>query len=502
MATDPSKSTDRFGIKQHVGDMGDHPRYRVLSDEKLHRLHEASVEILETIGHQVHSPEVREMMGDAGCEVDGHLVKLPRQLLEDSIDSAPKRFTVYNRDGEEAVQIGGPDAYTSTGYTSLEFFDVDTGERRDYTLDDFRLVARVADALPNVDMVGQPGSCRPTAESPLEVIHHLEVEAMLTSTSKPLQVLVANGQVLADCFEMAEAIAVANGAKSLAERPFVIPYLQPISPLVYNEETTDKLLVSADWGVPVLCGPLTMAGGTSPVTLAGTIAQANAETLFGLVIFQIRRKGAPYILMPLAATIDMQIGDMVRGPESALVRTAGRELGQYYGLPVQSGIVSFDNRGVLDAEVGWEGMLGGLTTMLSGGSLGMVIGAGPSLEVPVLADELIGMLRSMMKGVEVDEDNLALDVIRDVGPGGGTFLGHPHTWMHFREHWQPTLLYRGRYEDWEAAGSKEVRDLVKEKLRHIRTTHQPNPVPEAAKPKIAAIIERARSRAAEATEAV
>ena len=89
-----------------------------------------------------------------------------------------------------------------------------------------------------------------------------------------------------------------------------------------------------------------------------------------------------------------------------------------------------------------------------------------------------------------------------VGPGGGTFLGHPHTWMHFREHWQPTLLYRGRYEDWEAAGSKPVKDLAREKLLHIRATHQPRPIPEAAKPKIATIIERARSRAAEAAVAI
>ena len=219
MATD-GNATSRFGIDRHLGDMGDHPRYRVLSDEKLHRLHEASVEILETIGVQVHSQEIKEMMDDAGCKVDGDVVKVPQLLLENSIDSAPKRFTVYNRDGEEALYFGTPEVYTSTGYTFLEFFDVDTGERRDYTLDDIRLVSQVTDALPNVDMTGQPGVCRPTEENPLGVINQLEMEAMLTNTSKPLQVLVASGEILTDCLDMAEAIAVANGAKSLAEKPF------------------------------------------------------------------------------------------------------------------------------------------------------------------------------------------------------------------------------------------------------------------------------------------
>jgi trimethylamine--corrinoid protein Co-methyltransferase len=146
-------------------------------------------------------------------------------------------------------------------------------------------------------------------------------------------------------------------------------------------------------------------------------------------------------------------------------------------------------------------MMGALTVMLSGGNAGMGVGAGSSLETCVLADELTGMLKAFAQGVPVDDDNLAIDAIRDVGPGGGTFLGHPHTWMHFREHWQPSLLYRGRYEDWEAAGSKTVGDLTREKLQHIRRTHVPKPVPEAAKKRIAAIIERARGRAQVATPA-
>ncbi len=497
MATDGG-STKLFGIDKHLGDMGDHPRFRVLSDEKLERIHEAIAEILETIGVKITATNARQMMADAGCPVEDDVVHIPRQLLEDSIGSAPSKFTIYNRDGEEALHMGSQDVYTHTGYTPLEFFDVDTGERRDYTLDDFRLVSRVADALPNIDIIGQPGVCRPTEEDPLEVINQLEVEAMLTNTSKPLHLVVASGEVLEDCLEMAEAVAVANGARALSEKPFVVPYLNPISPLLYNDDVTDKLLISVDWGVPVLCGPMTMAGGTSPVTLAGSIAQTMGEVLTGLVMSQVRRQGAPFIMEANPATLDLRTGIPNRCPEWILMINACREMGQYYGVPIQVGSTGFGNRGIQDAEMGWDQMLGALTTMLSGGDGGMGIGAGPSLEVGILADELVGMLKAMMRGVEVNDETLALDVVRDVGPGGGTFLGHPHTWMHFREHWQPTLLYRGRYEDWAAAGSTEVSDLAKEKIQRIKATHQPKPLPEEAKVKIASVIERARARAAEA----
>ncbi len=491
-----SNARARFGIAQNIGDMGDHPSFRVLSDEKLERVHDATAEILEAIGIKVPVAEVREMMADAGCLVEDDVVKIPRRLLEDSIDSAPSKFTVYNREGEEALHIGSQEVYTHTGYTTLEFFDVDTGERRDYTLDDLGLVARVADALPNVDIIGQPGSCRPSEENPIEVIEQLAVEALLTNTSKPLHILLsAGGETLIDCLEMAESIAVANGAKSLAEKPFVIPFLNPISPLLYNEETTEKLLIAADWGVPVLCGPAPMTGGTAPVTMAGAIAQTNAETVAGLVIAQVRRKGTPYILLPIPYPMDLRTGGFAgMSPERTLMQTATREMGHYYGVPVQGGGEIGGGRGILDAEVGWTQMMNTLTAMLSGATAGIRVGAGPNLESCVLADEMVGMLKVMMKGVEINDETLALDAIREVGPGGGTFLGHPHTWMHFREQWEPTLLYRGRYEEWEAAGSKSVRDLVKEKLSHIRATHHPKSIPDAAQKRISAIIERARSR--------
>ncbi|MEE9248103.1 MAG: trimethylamine methyltransferase family protein [Dehalococcoidia bacterium] len=493
--TKVSQTADKaFDLEKRPDGLIDHPRLRVLSDEKIEMIHEATVEILETIGIKVQRREALDMMTDAGCPVEGDVVRIPRQLVEDAIASAPKKITIYNREGEEALFLGSREVYTNTGYTPLEFFDIETGERRDYTLEDFRLVSRVADALPNVDVIGQPGVVRPTPENPLKVINHLEFEAMLTNTSKPLYILVATAEILNDCLDMAEAVAVANGAESLREKPFVLPMLNVVSPLVFHGDTIDKLFLSVNRGIPVICGPMPLAGGTSPVTLAGTIALSNAESLAGLVMSQVRRKGAPYVMITFASIIDMKTVDVATGPEGTLLIVGCLEMGHYYGIPISGGWVGGSEWGILDGEAGWEQMLGGLAFMLTEGNAGVGVGAGSSLEACVMTDEMIGMLKSMMKGVPVDDETLALEVIREIGPGGGTFLGHQHTFSHFREHWQPTFLSRMSYEDWVAGGSKSTNDRVKERLREIMRTHQPKPIPRQARKAIEEIIQRARAR--------
>ncbi len=493
VAMNENAANDSF---EDVAGGDDHPYFRVLNDEKRDRIHAATAEILEHIGVKVTRPEAVEMMSGAGCRVDGDIVRVPDWLLDDAIASAPKQFTLFDREGEPAQYLGSPAVYTHTGYTPLEFFDLETGVRRDYTLDDFRLVARVADALPNVDAIGQPGVVRPSAENPLEVINHLEFEAMVTNSSKPIHTLVASGAILADCLDMAEAVAKANGASSLSEKPFVMPMLNPISPLVYADDTVDKLLISVDRGIPVICGPMPLAGGTSPATLAGTIALSNAESLFGLVMSQVRRKGAPYVMITFAATMDMRTGDVTSGPEGMLMVAGCLEMGHHYRIPIAGGGAYGGRHGILDGDAGRQQMLGALTRSLLRGNAGVSIGAGSSLEAAVLADETFGMLKAMMAGVPVDDETLAVDVIRELGAGSGNYLAHPHTFRHFRAFWEPSTVPRSSYEGWVAQGRKTTDDYVKERLRDIMQNHRPKPVPDSAVGTMQDIIQEARRRAA------
>ncbi len=487
-------TTGSYGIQKNLGELGDHPMFGVLTDEKAQRIHEGVVEILGTVGIKVTRQEAIDMMGDNGCQVDGDIVRIPRNVLEDAIASTPKQFTMYNREGEVAMQLGSAEVYTHTGYTPLEFFDLDTGERRLYQLDDFRVVARVADALPNVDQIGQAGVVRPTDENPLEVINHLEFEAMLTNSSKPIQPLVADGPILGDCLDMAEAVAKANG-NSLKEKPFIMPMLNPISPLLFHDDTVDKLMLTADRDVPVICGPMPLAGGTAPATVAGIVAQTTAESLAGMVISQLRKKGTPYVMITFAAILDMRTGNLAAGPESPLITASCLEMGHYYGVPIAGGSVFGSYRGNQNPG-GMERFAGGMTRVLLRGNAGFGVGGGSSLQAVVANDEYVGLLKEMMKGVVVDDDHLGIDAIREVGPGAGTFLGSMHTYRHMKDFWQPTIMPRQRYEEWEASGKKTLDDHVEEKMWDIINTHEPKPIPDSARQTIDDIIAIARERAA------
>ncbi|MEE9199775.1 MAG: trimethylamine methyltransferase family protein, partial [Dehalococcoidia bacterium] len=171
----------------------DAPRFRLLTDEKLHRIHEASLEVLEDVGVRIATEAARELLADAGCKViDEDIVKIPRRVVEDAIDSAPKRVVIYDREGNETLILQGNNTHFGMGVTGLNFLDPETGERRDATITDMGLVCRVADALPNIDFVSTPLVTRATPEYPQEVVNQREFEAMVSNTTKPLFVLVEN----------------------------------------------------------------------------------------------------------------------------------------------------------------------------------------------------------------------------------------------------------------------------------------------------------------------
>ncbi len=476
------------------GELGDTPRFRLLSDEKLRRIHEASLELLEDVGVRIATEESRELLADAGCTVtDGEIVKIPCRVVEDAIDSAPKRVVIYDREGNEALILQGKNTHFGMGVAGLYFIDPETAERRNALVEDIGLACRVADALPNIDFVATPLVTRATPESPQEIVNQREFEAMVSNTTKPLFVLVENATSLEDILDMASAVA--GGAEAMREKPFVVPYLNNVSPLVYNAETLDKILLSVDRGIPVRCIPSPLAGGTVPVTLAGTVAVANAESLCGLVISQVRRRGAPHIIGFASSILDMKTANITySSPEGSILSMAAAELGHYYDLPV-AGSGCFCSSMGADQQAALEQMMSAYSCMMAGLHLvsqigGMEAGLSFSLEAAVMGDEIIGMLRRIMRGLPVNDEALALDTIRAVGPGGN-FLETEHTFRHYkREQWQPTLLCRTTYASWVEMGEKLMGDRVKEKLAEIIRTHQPRPLPDEIKAQMSATIQR------------
>ncbi len=457
------------------------PRFRLLSDAQLDRLHEAAVELLGDPGVRIMTAGARDLLARAGAALEGaDVVKIPPRLVDEALASAPSAFAIHDRTGAARMRLGEGNVYFGSGVTSLGYLDPATGTPHDFTLEDFADAARLTDALPNLDFVATPGVVRPSSELPLELVNQHEFLETVTNTTKPLMVLVADRRALSDIFDMAEVLA--GGREEHRSRPFVVPYLNSVSPLMFNPETLDKLLLSADRGIPVACQAAAQVGATGPVTLAGTIAIAAAETLCGLVISQLRRPGTPFISGTVPFVMDMRKGNVTGGgPLGVRFMIAMGELCRRWGLPLVGTSVGGDSK-LADEQAAVETTFYGFGATLAG--VDLVFDAGGieggllfAPEVAVMADEIVGMIRGGIADVEIDDETLALETTRKVGIGG-TFLGERHTLAHFRELWTPKLLSWDMRKDWEAAGSTTMRDRARGRVLSILAEHRPPELPD------------------------
>jgi trimethylamine--corrinoid protein Co-methyltransferase len=327
-------------------------------------------------------------------------------------------------------------------------------------------------------------------------VHHFE--AMVSNTSKPIVFTVWHLQNLRDIVEMASVVA--GGPEALNQSPFVALYAEPISPLRLPADSTAKLLYMAGKGLPVVWTPGQTGGATSPVTIAGALAQGNAEALAGVVLAQLKREGAPVVYGQSRLHFDMASALCSYGaPEFMLSIAGSHELARYYKLPVWSYGACSDSK-TFDQQAAFVGGLWTFVGALSGGNLMHDVGyleAGltTSLEYIVASDEFIGLVKRIMRGIEVSDETLALDVIDEVGPGG-EFLSHAHTYDHFKEDWFPSLFDRGSYESWVKEGKKPLGERANERVREILDTHDPLPLPEGAKDRLTSILAGAEARVA------
>ena len=277
------------------------PHFSLLSNDQLEQIHLASLEILDSVGVQVDEPEALGLLGRGGAFVDGNRVKIPAWMVQDALASVPKRIVLSNTKGERSLFLEKNRPYFGTGSDLPFTMDSYTGKRRYSTKKDVENAALVVDALPNIDFIMSMGIARDVSAS-VSDLH--QFEAMVTCTSKPMVFTCHHRQGLLDILEMGAVIA--GGKANLQQNPFFACYSEPISPLRHSIDGTQKLLICAEWGIPVLYTSGLMAGGTGPVTLAGAVALANAESLSGLVIHQLKKRGAPFIYGGTASIMDMR----------------------------------------------------------------------------------------------------------------------------------------------------------------------------------------------------
>lgn len=470
-------------------------RLRLFEDDQLRRVHEASMQILQRTGARVQEPECVRLLADAGCDVsDGDLVRIPERLVQQALATVPGRIDLYGRDGARVMSLHGERSYFGTGSDLPYTRDLETGERRQSLLSDVAATARLVDGLDNLDFV--MSSALPS-DVDGDTSDRRSFATMLESTVKPIVFTAWSEAGLEDVVEMASIVA--GDAERLRQRPSLLAYLEPSSPLQHTGDALRKLRRMSEHGLPFVYAPGPVDGATAPVTPAGSLAMANAEVLTGLVIAQLVNPGSPFLYGSGSGPLDMRTAVATyASPEFLLNQLAIAELGhRLYRLPVW-GFSGCSDAKTVDVQVGAESAMWILWSALAGSNLvhdnGYIeSGLTCSWEMIVVCDEVVGFVRRLLQGIDLSPADLALDTVHGVGPGGN-FLETEHTLRNFDRLWMPRLFDRQSFPAWEASGSRDTRELARERVRSILASHEPPPLDAEVRAGIQDILGRARTR--------
>ena len=452
--------------------------FRVLTEDQIFELTKAAMEILEKVGFKVLHEGARKLLKSAGAMIDGEMVKVPEFIVRQCLATAPRGWTIYDRNGERALEVEGRKSYYGTSTASPNTKDALTGEYHETRVADLSLAAKVADALENIDWVMPMGSVQ---DVPAQAAELHEFVATVSNTTKPIVFLSYSPQGMEIVFDMAEEIA--GGRDKLRERPFLVAYPEPITPLVMPDYVVGRIFLAADRFLPQMMGPAVQLGATGPVTIPAAVAHGTAESMMCVVLAQLKNPGCPVGLGCNFAAFDMASGLMsAGGPEMSLALAAQAEVAQSFGLPTW-GLAGATDAKVQDAQAGVEATFHIMAQGLAGLNLihdvGYMDGSmACAVEQLVLGDEIIGMARRFMRGLEFSPRQIARDLMYQVGPGG-EFLSQTHTMQHFKkELWRPSIFTRQPMESWKKEGEMDTLVRVREKIRHILETHEPEPLPD------------------------
>ena len=464
------------------------PQLRMISEEQVRELHYASLEILSQTGVKMQDPQGRELLLEAGAWESNGRIKIPESLVTDAIDKAPSRIPMHNRLGKMSMPLELGKVFFGTGSDTTFTLDIETGERRRAVAQDVEDIARLGDALDNIDFVMSMGN---PSDVPADDLYIHAFIRMLRGSVKPNVYTSQNRKDMEDIHRI--AAAVMGGEQALREKPILLHYAEPISPLYIIEESLQKHIFCAEKGIPAAYIPSPNTGGGGPITVAGAVALGNAECLLGLIITQLVQPGAPFLYGMNTAALDMKTTIVSYGsPDWSLGMGAWAELARYYNLPVWGYGGATDSK-VVDAQAGLEATFSIMNAFLSRITLVHDVayieyGSTSSMEMLVIADEIIRMTRYLMGGLPVNKETLALEAIARVEPGAG-FLADDHTMDNFRSaQWAPKVIDRNQYDVWQAAGSKDMFTRANERAHQILAEHQVPPLPEDAEKVIAEVL--------------
>jgi len=420
-----------------------------------------------------------KLLEEVGCKVDYNtsIVKVPERVLMDYVKKAPARIRLCGRDPKDDVIVEPNKVFFDGGGGSFKILDIETGERRSSTLRDLATMSKITDALDNVHLLDTP--CMPT-ELPLGELDINRFFATTYNSTKPLMF----GMYDEPDKMIQMAYMIAGSEEAFRKRPFLSMVVCTISPLKMEPTYIDKIIKYAKAGVPLYLDTCPTCGLTAPMTLAGMLAQINAEALFNVFFPQVIVEGAPAFYTVVPTIADMRTSRLCFGAiENAMMNAALSQMATYYNLPMYSTGGLTESK-TSDFQAGVEKSMQVLLSAMSGGQIvhdtnGLLDSSLTySADQLVLDNEVNGMVLRVLRGIEVNKETLAEEVIKEVGPGG-EFITHEHTFKYSRsELFYPKLAVRDNYEEWFNDGSKDMVENAHEVVQHLVKNHQPQRLPD------------------------
>ncbi len=467
----PPRERERI-IPNHLPPGLEGGQLKVLSDADVLRIHEAALSVLERTGVYIEESECRQIMEKGGARVDkaANRVYLPREMVESAMKLVNKDVILYSQDGKNDLHLNGKRVHLGTGGAAVIVVDLESGQARDSRLRDLYDIGRLINGLNNIHFFLRPVVARDVGNDDIDVNTFY---ACLAGTTKHVMGGCYFPEKVDEILKMGSIIA--GSREAFLARPFLSFNLcWMVSPLRFATETTETLTKAVRAGIPVAMVSAPQSGATSPASLVGSLVQVVAEELAGFTYVQLLRPGHPLLMGGMPLVSDLRTGNMSGGnAELALMNAASTQMTHFYGVPIYSSSALTDSK-IPDIQAGYEK---GLTTAVlalagagynhhSAGMLESMLAV--AYEQYIIDDEINGLAMRLVKGMEVTEESLSLDVIDEVCRGEGHYLGHSQTLaMMESEYHYPHTADRQTRADWENDGSPDMRDRARKRARAL-----------------------------------
>lgn len=447
----------------------------LLTQEQVEKIHDASLEILEEVGLKVRFQPARELFKEHGCSVEEERVKFPRTVVEKYRKLAPSSFTFHARDPKFNKTIPQDSPVIVTASSAPDIIDPVTGQERRAESSDIARIAHLINALPGYDVF----SISTLADdAPPDQFTISRLYPALKYCVKPIRATTTNMKDTLDMMKM--AYIVAGGEEAYKEHPFLTHHYCPVvSPLTMDHLSTENVMFFAKQGLPVYPTIVPNAGLTSPMSMAGTLAQGNAEFLAALMLMQMTKEGTPTIYATLGTVADMRSGAYTSGAiECGMLHMAFAQMAHFYNVPC-GGYIGLTNSKLNDAQAGYETGMSGVAGLLAGMDMFNIGGLIDALKTfdfakAVIDDEIAQMMKRMKRGISFTEDDLALNLIKEIGPGG-SFITAKHTMSRMKtEAVMTKIADRDARTIWEKKGATDTHAKALKKAKEIMAI---NPTP-------------------------